>query len=101
MLSVFGDVCKWTTKAGDVWFVFVEQLETFLCIIQDRFELLVDLVDTRGRRLSFARRVRCLRQLGLSSGQDRFRGMTLDRQTRYARCDFSQTSLLTGGCVWL
>ncbi len=89
LLSVFGDVCKWTTETRDIRFVFVEQLETFLRIVQNRFELLINLIDTGSRSLSLDRRVRGLGQLGLRAGQNLFGGMTLDREACDAGCDFS------------
>src|SRR5690349_4830318 len=61
LFAVSVDACKWTTEARDVGLVFVEQLETFLRVVENGFELLLDLVDTGGSRFSLTRGIRRLR----------------------------------------
>jgi hypothetical protein len=96
LFPTLGDAGKWSTEARDVGFIFIEQLKTFLRVVEDGFELLLDLINTGRSRFSLTRSVRRLRQLSLSTGQDRLRGVMLDRQTRDARCYFSETGLFTG-----
>src|ERR1700752_21425 len=84
------DVCEWPTKVRNFRLVLVKHFETALRGANYCFELLIDFVGTRERRLTLVGSIRRLGKLCLSSRQDFFGSIMLDCQTCNPRGNFSK-----------
>src|ERR1043165_294227 len=101
LATVRDDVGEWSTKVRDFRLVFVKHFKTAFRGANYCLELLIDLVGARECSLTLICRIRSLRQLCLSSREDFFRCVMLNRQTCYPRSDFSKIGFVPCWRAWL
>ena len=75
------DACEWRTEVRDIRFIFFQQFETLTRVLDNCFELFIEIVGNRGYCLSFVGSISCLGQFRLSASENFFGRMVLDRQS--------------------